>query len=309
MRSRKVEFTVGVFVVCGIGVGLLAVIWLGMSRFFEQGHAYVTYFNESVQGLDRDSPVKYRGVSIGRVQRIGVAPDGNLIEVVLKIESGQKLDSAVVAQLKAVGITGSMFIELDRRKPGEPDRTPALTFPSEYPIVGSKPSDMTVLLQNIDEVVGQIKALDVPGISERLKRTLDSTNDLLAAADIKTAAARFAAIIDTASVAVTRLERSLAAVERITVEHEQDIAAAIEQFRDATQQAHSLLAKSGELVGGSTAALAQMRPQLLGTMHNLEQASERLSQMLEVLAAQPAQVLIGKPPQPRDVETGNQNGK
>jgi len=256
-----------------------------------------------VQGLDRDSPVKYRGVSIGRVQRIGVAPDGNLIEVVLKIESGQKLDSAVVAQLKAVGITGSMFIELDRRKPGEPDRTPALTFPSEYPIVGSKPSDITVLLQNIDEVVGQIKALDVPGISERLKRTLDSTNDLLAAADIKTAAARFTTILDTTAVAVTRLERSLAAVERITVEHEQDIAAAIEQFRDATQQAHSLLAKSGELVGSSTAALAQVRPQMLSTVHNLEQASERLSQMLEVLAAQPAQLLIGKPPQPRDAET------
>jgi len=303
MRSRKVEFTVGVFVVCGICIGLLAVIWLGMSRFFEQGHSYATYFNESVQGLDRDSPVKYRGVSIGRVQRIGVAPDGNLIEVVLKIESGQKLDSAVVAQLKAVGITGSMFIELDRRKPGEPDRTPALTFPSEYPIVGSKPSDITVLLQNIDEVVGQIKALDVPGISERLKRTLDSTNDLLAAADIKTAAARFTTILDTTAVAVTRLERSLAAVERITVEHEQDIAAAIEQFRDATQQAHSLLAKSGELVGSSTAALAQVRPQMLSTVHNLEQASERLSQMLEVLAAQPAQLLIGKPPQPRDAET------
>jgi hypothetical protein len=71
----------------------------------------VTYFDESVQGLDKDSPVKYRGVSIGRVENINVAPDAALIQVVLKIESG--LESGIddiVARLKSVGITGIMFV-------------------------------------------------------------------------------------------------------------------------------------------------------------------------------------------------------
>ena len=111
MASQRTKYTVGLFLIFGIGIALLAFIWLGMSRFLQKGHYYATYFNESVQGLDKDAPVKYRGVSIGRVDSIEVAPDARLIEVILKIETGQKLDNDIVAQLSPVGITGGMIIE------------------------------------------------------------------------------------------------------------------------------------------------------------------------------------------------------
>jgi phospholipid/cholesterol/gamma-HCH transport system substrate-binding protein len=133
MASQRTKFALGLFITCGIGIAFFAVIWLGMSRFFEKGQYYATYFNESVQGLDVESPVKYRGVSIGRVDRISVAPDANLIQVILKIESGQTLDNNMVAQLKSVGITGSMVIELDHKKDGEPDLSPNFSFPSKFP--------------------------------------------------------------------------------------------------------------------------------------------------------------------------------
>ena len=116
MTSEKTKFIVGLFLVGGTGIILLAVIWLGTSRYLEEGQYYVTYFNESVQGLDKDSPVKYRGVSIGRVLKITVAPDSKLIKVILKIESRQPLGSNLVAQLKLVGITGSLFVELDQKR-------------------------------------------------------------------------------------------------------------------------------------------------------------------------------------------------
>jgi phospholipid/cholesterol/gamma-HCH transport system substrate-binding protein len=302
MAHKKIEFTVGLFVAGGICIAVAAIIWLGMSRFFEQGQFYVTYFNESVQGLDRDSPVKYRGVSVGRVQSISVAPDGKLIQVVMKIESGQKLESDTVAQLKAVGITGSMFIELDRRKKGELDRTPPLNFPSEYPIVASKPSDITMLLQGIDDFMTQVKSLDLKGISEKVKLTLDSTNQMIADADIRKMAARLAAVIDKAGASMTRFENTLASVERLATGREQDISIAIQQFRSSLEQANGLLGKSAALVGGTSTTLAVMRPQLLATAQNLERASENLSQLMEILSAQPAQLLLGKPPQPRAVE-------
>ncbi len=57
----------------GIILAVLIFIWLGMSRYFEKGQYYAIYFNESVQGLDVDSPLKYRGVMIGRVTRNAVA--------------------------------------------------------------------------------------------------------------------------------------------------------------------------------------------------------------------------------------------
>ena len=185
MASQKTKFAVGIFITCGMGIALVAFIWLGMSRFLEKGQYYATYFNESVQGLDKDSAVKYRGVSIGRVDRIGVAPDSKLIQVILKIETGQKLTSDIVAQLKSVGITGSMFVELDRKKADETDRSPVLNFPSEYPIIASKPSNISELLQGIDDVLNQIMALDLEGISEKIKQTLDNVNLVMADANVK----------------------------------------------------------------------------------------------------------------------------
>ena len=57
------------------------------------------------KGLKIDSPVKYRGVAIGHIERIALAPDSKLIEVILKIEADITLEENMVAQQKAVGIT------------------------------------------------------------------------------------------------------------------------------------------------------------------------------------------------------------
>ena len=176
---------VGLFMTLGTAFAVLVIIWLGTSRFLEKGQSYVTYFDESVQGLDPDSPVKYRGVFIGRVDSIGVAPDSKLIKVVLKIESGQTLDSNIVAQLKSVGITGSMFVELDRKKEGEPDRSPPLSFPSEYPIVASQPSEIGELLSGINDVLDQLKLLDIKEISEQITLTLSNINQKVSEANVK----------------------------------------------------------------------------------------------------------------------------
>jgi len=106
---------VGLFLVCGIGIALLAFIWLGMSRYFEKGRFYVTYFNESVQGLD-----KIPGEIPGRFPWAASTASVWLLtpswwKAVLKIETGMVLDMNMVAQLKSVGITGSVFIELDQK--------------------------------------------------------------------------------------------------------------------------------------------------------------------------------------------------
>jgi len=215
MASTKTKFAVGLFVAGGVSIALLAIIWLGATRYFEKGQYYVTYFNESVQGLDKDSPVKYRGVAIGRVAKIGVAPDSKLIEVILNIDSGQRLGSEIVAQLKLVGITGSMFIELDQKKEDEPDRSPYLSFPSKYQIVASKPSDISELLQGINNVLEQLSTLDIEGVSGKIKLTLDSLNQAIADANLKAVSTNLASSLERIDRKVlVRVESTAARLER-----------------------------------------------------------------------------------------------
>jgi phospholipid/cholesterol/gamma-HCH transport system substrate-binding protein len=250
MPSEKIKFSVGLFVAGGIVIALLVFIWLGMSRFLEKGRYYVTYLNESVQGLEKDSPVKYRGVTIGRVDKIRVAPDSKLIELVLLIESGQKLDREIVARLKTIGITGSMFIELDRRKKGEPDLSPYLTFPSEYPIISSKPSEVRELIRGFDEVLGQIRAMDLQGISEKVKLTLDSMNQAIVDTNMRGLSQKAGATMGKANESLAGVDKTLARVEEIFEENSKDIQTAIEELQTVMENTNKLLQKGSSLASG-----------------------------------------------------------
>ncbi len=169
----------------GLAVAVTAVIWLGMSDYFEKGRMYVSYFDESVQGLDKDSPVKYRGVAIGRVKSVGLAPDATLIEVVMTIEREVKLETDMFAQLKSVGITGIMFIEIDRKKEGDPDFRQAISFRSKYPVIATKPSGIKMFMDGMDEVLKLIAELDTKGISGKIKAGSDRISQIIADAQIK----------------------------------------------------------------------------------------------------------------------------
>lgn len=332
MASQRTKFTVGLFLACGLALAVLIIIWLGMSRFFEQGRYYVTYFDESVQGLSVDSPVKYRGVFIGRVERIAVAPDSKLIQAVLKIESGQVLDRHIVAQLKSVGITGSMFVELDRKKTGEADQSPRLNFPSEYPIIASRPSEIGELISGINQVLDQIKSLDLQGITAQVKLTLANINHKVSQANVErisdgleTSLARvnfildnqrwqqildsvdqgvraFNALVNDADRSLDRVDQTLIRVDGVVLENKKTIKAAIDDFKLAMHNANLFLEKGSSLVGAAEESISDLMPQLLIVAQNLEKASDNLNRVMELLADQPSQLIFGAPPVRREVE-------
>jgi len=250
MPSEKIKFSVGLFVAGGIVIALLAFIWLGMSRFLEKGIYYVTYFDESVQGLGKDSPVKYRGVTIGRVDEIRVAPDSKLIEIVLIIESDQKLNNEIVANLKTIGITGSKFIELDRKKEGEPDLSPQLTFPSEYPIISSKPSEVRELIRGVDQVLNQMRAVDLQGISEKIKLTLDSMNQAIVDSNMKDISQKAGATMGKATKSLEKMDKTIARVEKILDEDSKKIQNAVDELQTVMENSNKLLQKGSSLVSG-----------------------------------------------------------
>jgi len=316
MASQRTKFALGLFITCGIGIAFFAVIWLGMSRFFEKGQYYATYFNESVQGLDVESPVKYRGVSIGRVDRISVAPDANLIQVILKIESGQTLDNNIVAQLKSVGITGSMVIELDHKKDGEPDLSPSFSFPSKFPIIASKPSTINKLFQSIDDALNQIGGMDLKGISGKIQLVLDNLNQAIVDANVKGVSKNVATsfekvgqslnkIMDKASSSLDRMENTIGLLEGITIEKQKTIKNAIEDFRKAMENANILSKQGVSLVNGTHDSLFLLSQHLLHITQNLENASENLNRLIELVSEHPSQLIFGTAPIPRKVEQDN----
>lgn len=306
MTRRVSTFTIGLFVTIGVILGVSIIVWIGASQYFEKGTMYVTYFDESVQGLQKDSSVKYRGVEVGRIVRIGVAPDNKLIEVVMKVNLKDDLARNTVTQLKAVGITGIVFVELDQQQPEAVKLSPKINFPAEYPVIPSRPSETKQILSGIYEVIEKINNVDFRGISEKIRTTAQSADEFFAGPQMKR-------VISNLESSTAALDKSMKRLDKITAEG--NLGAAIAEARQALTEAHSLLAKLNSDVKDmrlkDTAVKANQLMDALGrtsrtsavdiqtATENLRRASESLDRLLERIEANPSDLFFSKPAGPK----------
>jgi len=328
MASIKTKFTVGLFVMIGSVIAVVAIMWLGKFYYLEESQHYIVYFDESVQGLTKDAPVKYRGVSIGRVDNIVVAPDADLIKVILKIESGLKLEDHledIVAELKSVGITGIMFIELERKKDEEPDLSPETTFPSEYPVIATKPSNISRIIKGIDNVLNQINALDLQGITAKFKTTLDTINKTVEDSQIKKISSDIKASLDKVELILdvkkwknlmesignagssfdnfsVNADKTVGKIDSIVEENKKEFTEAISNFKHTMKHADNLMGNGSELIKNADVKLSTLQRQLFTTLQNLEKASYNMNRLLELISDQPSQIIFGEPPSEKNVE-------
>jgi phospholipid/cholesterol/gamma-HCH transport system substrate-binding protein len=295
MARQKTNLIIGLFVILGVLMGVVAIIWVGATSYFQKGTTYVSYFDESVQGLQLNSAVKFRGVDVGLVESIRVAPDNRNIGVVMKINMREKLQKNYVAQLKSAGITGIMFVELDLRKPGDPDFTPKIDFPSEFPIIASRPSEMQRLVAGANEVVQKFNQIDAKGISDQLIATTKALEEVIKGKEMTSI--------------LTRVDAAAGNLDRLTARADKVLAGAaldktVAEAREALNGARNLLTTVNEQV------LAMQLPATLGktreigrelqaTSQNLRQSSETLEMLLQRVYDRPSDLLFGKPPKKR----------
>ena len=298
---------IGLFVTAGILIGAGAIVWVSASKYFSEGAHYVSYFDESVQGLKMNSAVRYRGVDVGIVEDIRVAPDNKLVEVVMKIDLKGDLEHDVVTQLKAVGITGLVVVEMDRRRPS--DSFIDIDFPSGYPVINSRPSEIKALLSIIDNLVEKIKLTDFASISDQLKFTVGAAGNLLADK-------RIDRIITTLESTTGNLDSISSKLEKLCAEDA--VSGLLEEARMTfveTRQAIAAIRSDldsmnlTETAGKADNLIENMRKQaqltameIHDTSENLRRASETLEKLMERLSMRPSDLINNKPLPPKKIE-------
>jgi phospholipid/cholesterol/gamma-HCH transport system substrate-binding protein len=296
MARKTSKFMVGLFTTLGVILGVIAIIWIGASNYFEKGARYVTYFDESVQGLQKDSAVKYRGVEVGRVEAIRVSPDNKLIAVILKIKlKDEDLTRTAVAQLKVAGITGLVFVELDRKQPGVPDQSPKLTFPAEYPVIASRPSEIQKIMTGVNAVVEKFNEADTKGAVEQIKSTASEIQILLKGKRLEAILANLEAATKDLKDITGRVDKTVAAgkFEDVLVE----AAASMKEARTLlTGVREEIRAMNLPDTIGKTRAIAA---EVGATSENLRRTSEVLESFMSRVNDRPPDLLFGKPPKGR----------
>ncbi len=296
METKVNYVIVGVFVVVLSTVLIAGVLWLAAGPQYRKTYdVYQTFIRESVSGLNVNAPVKYRGVEVGRVQKIALDPaNSEQVRLILDIERGTPVKEDTIAFLRVQGLTGIAYVELK----GGSRTSPLLQArPGEkYPTIKSGPS----LLARLDDALFQLlgnfnrvsvsinqvlspenrKALgDTLAHLETLTRTLSARAGTIDAtmADMERTTAALPELVD-------RLGRSAGAVEKMAAE----------------------LAKTGESVQGlaseSRAGVEQVStatlPEMQRLVTDLRKLTASLQQVSDELEQNPAVLLRGRQPPP-----------
>lgn len=180
MAGRADKFKIGLFVIGALILGIGLMIWLGASRYFEETQMVVAYFSESVQGLQSDSPVKFRGVPVGRIKAIRLAPNGRLIEVVMSLDKTFQVTQDLGVKMNLLGLTGLKYLEMDTIKPEQQREVSQLGFEPKYPVIATYPSDISEIGSALDNIFQKVKGVDVERISANLLRVSGRLDKMLA---------------------------------------------------------------------------------------------------------------------------------
>jgi paraquat-inducible protein B len=258
MSSGANYFKIGTFVLLAFTFIAIGMIALGAGTLFRKSIPMETYFNESVQGLDVGSAVKYRGVQIGRVEEIDFVQsvyksdptDIDFLKysgyIIVRVAldpatfGGRPMSSVrpIIARmakkglrvrLASQGLTGTAYLEADYLSP---THYPALEIdwvPTSAIYVPSAPSTINRFAMYAEEVLRKLERTDIDKIGASLDELLITLRKSLDE-DISPTFAQL-------SRALQRTEGILASQEQTIEETLGNLRVISENFKDVSRDA------------------------------------------------------------------------
>src|SRR6516165_11113836 len=174
----------------GLFIAIVLIVILGTAVIFIQrlrtrdAITFVTYTTENVTGLDVSSPVRYLGVSVGRVTGIRVDPRAGTVEVDFEVftdrltqlgvnvsQVRQRIDLGGLSpnlrtQLMSNPVTGEAYLVID--KPKIPQPPIELGFTPTRAYIPSMPSPLKTIEDRL------------PAVLERAEGTLQVLREIIA---------------------------------------------------------------------------------------------------------------------------------
>lgn len=169
--ETNINYTmVGAFVITLVSLTVFGIIWLSSGFSFEHYSTYMIFMQESVSGLNIESPVEFNGVNVGTVSVIRLShKNPELVEVLLKVKSTTPVTQGTVATLNTRGVTGITYVAL---KDKSTDLRPLVTVGDEpYPIIRTGPS----FFMRIDTALNQLSK-NLQTVTQSIQSVLDREN-------------------------------------------------------------------------------------------------------------------------------------
>jgi len=312
MNEDPKYFRIGAFVIGGALLLAATLITFGAGKIFQPRMHFETYLSSSVSGIDRGSPVRFRGVSIGKVTDVTFVfneyPDEdrsgiyNYVMLVLEVTEAvfpqmftmsdmrQQLERAVEGGLRAriepQGITGLNYVELDFLNPRE---FPALKVdwqPKNY-YIPSAPGQLAGILDSVNKIMRQMENFHIGELEASLRTLLDNLNSAVTSADLGKLSGDIQNFSNQATQLVDELKKvvSDAEIPQLSV----GLQRSLDSITGAVSDLQRILAN----IEPSTRLNSD---DINATLANLRIISDNMRELSGELRANPSRLIFGRPP-------------
>lgn len=325
MSMRANPTAIGAFLIgaAAIVVGGSAV--LASATWFEKRSTFVSFFSESINGMEVGAPVKFQGVPVGTVTELMIQIDrqdktfqvpvryevdltklqtvrGTYVNLADPVVRAQQIADGLRVQLQMESIvTGQLYLELSYRADAKPpELEPRIT---KWPELPTTPSLMAALgtgagsvVEDVVKVLFQVNQLldeiDMPEINAAVVKTAQSVQRLADAPEIRAAIAQL-------PVVTAQITRTMAAVEKLSLTADSAVGpVAVQAERATTELAGALqaLRKTLEQTEGLLSMDSGIGFEMQAVLSSLKEAADALQLLTTTLEQSPDILIRGKKP-------------
>lgn len=251
MENKAHAMAAGTFVLVVTALLIALAVWLG--RESGSSHTYELSTSDTVTGLQPQAPVRYKGVSVGKVTFIGFDPEvpGNIV-IRLTVDDTTPLSPSTFATLSYQGITGLAFVQLDD----------AGDTPQPLPAGASGVPRLPLKNSRLGELTDQ-----APVLLSKVQEALDSINTLLNAQNQK----KVGAVLDNTALATERIAAAAQNVDALVAQLERTMRQRVDPALASVPTMAQELTRSLQSVREAADDVARMST-------NIDKAADRLNQ-------------------------------
>lgn len=301
MPRMKVQIgylNIGAFVAMAVLLMTSVSLLFGFSRFLRRTTTYVTYFKEVDRGLQRDSAVYYKGISVGKVSSIRLCrPATNqYIEVCMRIDASAdfEVNDNTYIQLETPLIAGPASLTIfDYVDEGIPS-SEWLDFEPQLPAIRSVSSPIQKLRYKLESLLGKLVDFDITAIQTNLLNVMDAVENRLADKRLDETVDALHDIAQRAAVLVSNVDPEVVAETLTSLQGASSNLLALSATVERALNSNYL----ARLSHNSEAAISQM-PSLLSDVHRtaneIREVSASIKKLSDRMHNNPSDVVFSDP--------------
>lgn len=245
------------FIITVLGIAYVGANYVGINPLKSPFTVHLSL--PSTGGIFTNADVTERGVVVGKVGAIHIAPGGNGVQVDLLINHGEKIpvgsgDNLTTAQVSNLSAVGEQYVEIEAQTTAGP------YLRSGSQIAAAKqaiPTDDAVILKNLERLLGSVNVHDLSTVVSELGKGFQNLGPSLQR------------LIDNGNALTTAAQNALPQTTRLindgrkVLDTQNDVAAELKQFASTFSDVSDTIAGKDTalrtILDNGTAAAAQLR--------------------------------------------------